>query len=708
MRSLTLVVLLATTLLTQLPLTAQQIDVSRIDIVRDEYGVPHIFAPTDEEVAYGLAWATCEDDFKTVQELLLGVKCKLATVKGKDGAVLDFLYQAVGVDRYVEEQFDEEYTGKFRKVLDYYAQGLNDYAEAYPKELLRKDLFPITSKDLVKSYTFTMSMLTSVYTEVIKIMKGNITDYEINLPDGSNAFAFNKNKTTDGNTYLAVNSHQPMEGLFSWYEAHVCSEEGWNMLGGTFPGGALIFLGTNEHLGWANTLNHPDLVDVYKLEMNPKEKHEYKFDDEWLELEVIPVKLKVKLGFLKIPVKKKVYWSKYGPTLKSKEGEFYSLRFPAQMEIGAAKQLYAMNKATNLEEFLDAMKMQEQAGVNTIYADRKSNIYFLSNGLFPYRSKGYDWLNVLPGNTSETLWEPKWHPFEELPQYLNPKAGYLYNTNNSPFLATGENENIDPYSINPTFGYLWEDNNRSIRTRKLIAKYDKISYQDFKDIKYDRMFDESMYTYGCENLGLFLKLDAEEFPDLKESIDVIQQWNYSTDVDNEHVAIMLYAFYNIVEKITSGATQYECNSFSKYEYAEALREAQKLMKKKFGSVQVRLGDVQKHARGDVELPVGGAPDVIAANMTKEYKKGMRRSDVGDSYIMMLQYAEDGVKIETVNAYGASNDPESPHYTDQMQMYVDQELKPMTLDKEEIYSKAKIIYHPTATPVEPKVTAGKEQ
>lgn len=665
-----------------------------IKIVRDAYGVPHIFATTDEEVAYGLAWAQSEDDFKTIQELLLAIRGKLGSVNGKDGAILDFMAKVSGVDRVVEEQFDGAFSPKFQLILDYFAQGLNDYAEAYPKEVLRNDLFPVDSKDLVKSYTLTMTFLTSVYTEIQKIMNGWITNYEGNLPDGSNAFAFNSSRTVDGKTYLAVNSHQPLQGLFSWYEAHVCSEEGWNFLGGTFPGGAVIFLGTNPHLGWANTLNHPDLCDVYKLEMNPDNNMQYKFDGKWEELEEIKFKMKVKVGFLKIPIKKKLYWSKYGSTIKTKHG-VYALRFPANMEIRAPEQLYMMNKATSYEEFMAAMNMQTQAGVNTIYADRQDNIYFLSNGLFPERKPGYDWLGVLPGNTSETLWEPDFYPLEDLPQILNPSSGYLYNTNNSPFSATGDADNIPIDSINPSFNYLWEENNRSLRAKYLISQFDgkKLTYDDFKQIKYDDKFNENMYTYSCEGLHVFFTLTVEEYPDLKESIEALQDWNMSADVDNKEATILLFAMNNIIDKIRDRGTAYECNAFGKEEYVEALRKAQKHMLKHFGKIRVPLGEAQKLVRGDVELPIGGAPDVIAASMSSDYKDGMLKVDVGDSYIMLLKYSKDSVEIETVHAYGSSANPDSPHYTDQMEMFVNHEYKKMTLDKHEVFAKAKKIYHP---------------
>ena len=672
--------------------THAQINISNIDIVRDKWGVPHIFGKTDAETSYGLAWATCEDDFKTVQRILLAVKGKLGEVDGKGGAVMDFLSFISGADRVVDASYDTSFTAQYKKVLDAYVDGLNAYAKAYPSEVLRKGVFPITSKDVVKEFVLTQMLLTSTYLDVQKIFLGTIKNYEQNYPQGSNAFAFNSSRTQDGKTYLAVNSHQPLEGMFSWYEAHICSEEGLNMLGATFAGGVNIFVGTNPNLGWACTLNHPDMDDVYKLEMNPKKHLEYKFDGKWEKLEVRKKTIKVKLGPFRIPITKTFYWSKYGTTISNKDG-FYSIRFAANMDIKSPEQLYRMNKSKTFAEWRNVMRGNHVPGMNFVYADRQDNIFYSSPAELPYRDPAYNWKNVLPGNTSKTLWEPRFHPFDSLPQVLNPKCGYLVNTNNSSWECTGAADCPKPDYFDPTYGYGFERNNRSIMAHYMISKYPKLSYEDFKTIKFNRSFNDSMYDYGLDNGTVMFNLSPVKYPELTDALEVIRSWNHQTDINNKEAALVTFALYNIIDKISARGTNYENNSFSEKEYAEALREAKNHMLKYFGSLRVPLGDVQKHARGNVEIPVGGMPEVLAATITQPYKNGMRRTFVGDSYIQLVKYSKDTLEIESINAFGASAKPYSPHYTDQMQMFVDQKLKPMTLDKATIYRNAERIYHP---------------
>ena len=669
-----------------------QINVNNIDIVRDKWGVPHIYGHTDAETAYGLAWAGCEDDFKTTQQMLLAVRGKLGEVNGKNGAIFDFLVYIIGADRMVPDRWDTILSPAYKKVLSAYVEGLNAFAAAHPDKVLRKELFPVHDIDILKEDIWINTMLTSVYVDIQKIFQGYISHYEVNYPSGSNGWAFNSYKTKEGKTFLGVNSHQPVDGLFSFYEAHLNSDEGMNMLGCTFNGLPSLLEGANTQLGWGCTLNHPDMDDVYKLDMNPNNPLQYWFDDHWETLEVRKKTIKVKVGAGLVPVTRTFYWSRYGTTIANKDG-FYAIRFPANMDIRSTEQLYRMNKAANFTQWRNAMRMGSIPGMNFVYADRNDTTFYVSTGQFAYRNPAYDWKHVLPGNTSATLWAPVFHPFDEMPQILNPKSGWLVNTNNTCFDVTAPADNLKPGNYDPTFGFGTDENNRSIMAHYLIGKYNKLSYDDFKRIKYNREFNDSMYEYSLNNINVLMNLNPVKYPDLADAIAVVKSWNHGSEPDNKEAALVDVALFQIIDKLVDKGVNYEANSCSEKEYAAALRAAKKHMLKYFGSLRVPLGDVQKHVRGNVVLPIGGVPEVLAANISEPYKNGMRKSNVGESYIELVRYSKDTVEIESVSPFGASNDPASRHYTDQMQMFVDQKLKPMTLDRATIYKNAESIYHP---------------
>jgi len=676
------------------PLTIfSQINPDKITIIRDQWGVPHIYAKTDAEVAYGLAWAAAEDDFKTIQETLLPLRGKLGLYKGVEGAILDFAVEVIDVHPLVEEKYETDISPAFKKILDAYAAGMNAYAKKHPKEILIKKLFPVTGKDVIKGYVLALTLLSSVQDDMGKIISGKIGLFEKNTPTGSNAFALNSNKTKDGQTYLAINPHQPLEGPYSWYEAHLVSEEGLNILGATLLGGMHIFVGANENLGWTHTVNHADFSDVYKLEMHKTEKNKYFFDGKWETLEMRKVKLKVKFLGIKIGVKRKIYRSKHGVVLKSKDGNYYAIRFPANHTIGGAEQWYKMNKAKNFTEFKSAVSRLGVPTTNLMYADNQDNIYYVGLGLFPKRNPAYNWKNVLPGHTSEVVWEPDFYPLSELAQYHNPSSGYLGNCNHTPFNASAPEDNIAPTSINSTMGYMTGDNNRSYRYHDLMGKKGKISYGEFKEIKFDTKWHTPAHVYSYSNLELLLQLDSKKYPDLAKCIQHLNQWNRETDVDNIGAAIFSLTIYFIQKELKEkGVFPNEYPLMEPF-VIEMLQKTNKHLKKHFKTVDVPLGELQRHIRGDKSIPIWGTPNVIAAMHGLPHKKGRFKIFAGESYVSLVRFTDEGTQIESIVPYGSSNHSDSPHYDDQMEMYSRHELKKMSLKKEDVLKSAKRTYHP---------------
>jgi acyl-homoserine-lactone acylase len=661
-----------------------QINPAKIDIIRDSFGVPHIFGKTDPDVAYGLAWAHAEDDFGTIQQSLMAGKSMLAQYQGKKGASIDYIIHLLRIPELVEAKYESDLSPAFKKLLEGYAAGLNAYAAEHPKEVLLKKAFPVTPKDMVQYSVLQLCVLSGADKALSSIFGGTVPLLENYKTAGSNAFAFNSAKTTDGQVYLDINAHQPLEGPVAFYEAHLNSEEGWNIIGANFPGAPCILHGCNEYLGWAHTVNAPDKLDVYQLEINPKNKLQYKFDGKWETLEAKTAPLKVKVAGVIAPLSKKAYWSKYGPTIITPRGVF-SIRMPAQMDIRGLEQWYAFNKAKNFTEFKSALNMLAIPGYNIVYADRYDTIFYISNGRIPVRDKSYNWKTTLPGNTSKTLWTDL-HPLSNLPQVLQPKSGYGYNTNHSPFHSTEGTDN--PSIIDPTMGYETLENNRSMRFDELIQPLNKVSYEDFKRIKFDRQFPSSFY-YPSKIDTVFL-LNSTEFPDIADIITHLGNWNRNSDAES----IGAGTFFFVQAAANKNKALYLQNkSISKTLAAQLLREAKQTMLKDFGKTNIALGEVQKLVRGTKEIPLPGLPDVLAPMYSVPYKDGKWKGNQGDAYIELVRFTKDGPQIESLNVYGASAKKDSPHYTDQMEMFTRQQTKKMTLNKAEVYKNAKSIYHP---------------
>lgn len=662
-----------------------QINPKNVTIARDSFGVPHIFAKTDAEAAYGLAWAHAEDDFKTIQILTLSGKGLLGKAFGKKGAQADYVIALLRCREIVEEKFNT-LSPEFLTLIRGYLQGLNDYAKKHPEEVIVKKCFPINEKEYLTAATFSVCLVAGIDDVLGKIFGGKVPTLPGFISGGSNAFAIHSSKTTTGEAFLAINAHQPLEGPVAFYEAHMMSEEGLNILGGLFPGAPCILHGANENLGWAHTVNYPDKTDVFQLQMNPSNNNQYRFDDKWIDLEVKKVKLKVK--GIPVTIHKKVYWSKYGATIKTAKGVF-SVRFGANQDIKALEQWYKMDKARNFTEFRSALNMIGIPMFNIMYADRNDTIFYVSNGKIPVRnpSKEYNWLSTVPGNTSKTLWT-EFYPFSYLPQYINPKSGYLYNTNHSPFLATEKDENLKPEDFDKNASWERYDNNRSAKFYELIPKNEKLDFETFKLIKFNRQLPAQLhYRYGIDSLYL---LKATDYKETEEIITTLQQWDKKGEAESKGAAAFLL-LYNHISKALAGQPPRQLTTA---ELLETIQHIKDYQLKYFGRTGIVLGDLQKLVRGKDEFPLSGIPDVLAAMSNVPYKDGKVKDDFGDAYIELVRFPKNGLPIiESVNAFGASNHPGSKHYEDQVPLYLQQKTKHMSLDKQEVLSKAERIYHP---------------
>lgn len=669
---------------------------SSIKIARDTFGVPHIIAKTDAEVAYGLAWAQCEDDFITMQELMAACKGVLGEIKGQEGITADFGIKFMGLREIAEEKYSNDVTGDFKSYLESFVDAVNNYAKLHPEKVILEGLFPLQGVDIITGYLLGNMEVSHAAKDLMKILEGTIIeDLVSDVPKGSNAFAFSKNKTKDGKTYLAINSHQPLEGWYSWYEAHLISEEGLNILGGTFAGGICIFHGVNQYLGWSHTVNHADFSDVYQLEMHPTNENLYKFDDQWLALEEKKYTSWLKIiGPIKIPIHRTIYKSNYGPTFKTEKGVF-AWRFMVGKSIKMAEQWYRMNKARNFKEFKNALKIRGITSLNIVYADREDTIYYLSNGRFPYRNPIYDWSKVVPGNSSETLWDDTIIPLDSLPQVLNPSSGFVFNTNNTPFSSTDDKNNPKETRLNQIMGYqgIGLENNRSSRFLELISQYDSISYDDFKTIKYDHQYPSKLITPKAMNLEMMMHLDENKYPKISDAILLLKNWDRKSNKENKIAPLFILSYKYLDEKRKKENRIHRNGMITLEDCIYGITKAKEELLANYGELEVSLGQFQRHIRNRVDLPIGGAPDVLAAMYSSKQKDGRYRAFAGESYIELVRFNKDGVEIETINSFGSNANIGDIHSTSQMELFSNQKLKKMTLDKEKVLKNAVRIYHP---------------
>lgn len=689
-------------------ITAQVNPNYNVTIVRDSFGVPHIFGKTDADCSYGLVYSALEDDYKTVMWGLLLSRGKLGLMLGIEGAKIDYAVQLLGVPDFIEKHYATDLSPETRKLLEAGAAAGNDWVKKNPDKVLFKNLLPIRPTDFIAGYMLSMALMTGVDKAITSVVDGKaptVLEYNKNAR-GSNALAMNSNITADGNVYLDCNAHQPLEGPMSWYEAHLHSDEGLNILGATFHGAVSIFHGTNENLGWAHTTNYFDAIDIYQLEPDPKKKNHYLVDGKSYKLEASSAKLSVNLA--KKPMEKKFvltigkkkWWSIYGATYKNKKGLF-AIRLASNMTLTSVEEWYKMNKAKNFTEFRKALDMKGIINQYVTYADRFDTIYCVSNGAMPIRADGYNWESTVPGNTTKTLWK-EYLPHDSLPHVLNPKCGYVFEVNNTSYTMTARDENPQPLTCQKNISFaLWETN-RSMRFYEIMATKQnrKLTWEDFLEIKYDHHYPQRVVApFKNFDLEEAFHLEETKYPDIADAIAVMKAWGINrsghiTDTNATLVYKWIYGtYFSINDEIEKKFTE---NPEYKIEYfAEGVRKAKAEMLRDFGKLNVPLGDFQRHQRGDVDLPTTGGPDMWNAKYGDNYQNGKRRMTAGESYILLTKFKKDGSLPElcSVMCYGSSNTPGAKHYTDQMQLYVNQQTKEESLSKEWAYKHAERIYKP---------------
>lgn len=667
-----------------------------VRILRDTWGVPHIFGKTDADAAFGLAYAHAEDDFETIQGSLLAARGKLASVYGRKSAPIDYMVHLLRIWDDIEEKYETDLSAEARAVCEAAADGFNHYAALHPHKV-KHGVLPVTGKDVVAGFVQKVPMFFGLDDTLKELMgperKRKVSERStdrvtlsfpaFDLPTGSNTFAVGPNRSADGKTRLAVNSHQPWDGPVAWYEAHVHSEEGWDMVGGLFPGSPIILLGHNRNLGWAHTVNRPDLIDVYVLDINPENEYQYRFDGEWLDLEVRSAPIKVKLlGPISWTFKREVLWSVYGPVVRRPHGT-YAVRYAGMGDVRQVEQWYRMNKARTLSEWKDAMRMQAIPSLNCGYADREGNIYYVFNALLPMRAEGYDWKQYLPGDTSETLWT-EYVPFEKLPQVINPASGFILNCNSSPFRATLGPENPKLEDFSPTSGIETRMTNRALRAMELLGADESITEEEFYGYKYDMAYSKESKI--ADTVREILGMPPPDDPVVREAMDVLRSWDLRTNPENNCTAIGVLTAQPALMARFRGETPPDL--------AETFADIAHKLKKAYGRIDVPWSTVNRLRRGKVDIGLGGGPDILHAVYGGKLTNGTVAGRAGDCYLLMVTFDSNGVTSRSIHQYGsATTDKTSPHYADQSPLFARRQTKPVWLDEAQIRANLEREYRP---------------
>jgi acyl-homoserine lactone acylase PvdQ len=687
-----------------------------VTIYRDDYGVPHVYGPTDAACAFGYMYAQAEDNFWQIEDSYIRSLGRASEVYGAKTVADDELVRALEIPRLAQEEY-EHLPARTKEILHAGSEGLNYFLarnpQVKPRLLTRFEPWYGLAFNRYALYFQFIYRRSGLGPEDIKSVteqdgaKGEDKKTSAKLEarerdawmlaaesQGSNMWAVTPARSADGHALLFINPHQPFFGAGQWYEGHVHSDEGWDMTGASFFGSPLPTIGHNEFLGWSHTVNAPDIVDVWEEAFDkPGDPLAYRYDGEYRRATEWSDTLKVKTASGMAEHKVTFRKTHHGPIVARRDGKWLSVKMARFEEGGQLDEWYNMTRARNLDEFKKAMSATAVPMFNAVYADREGNIFYVYNGAVPRRSPKFDWSKPVDGSTSGTEWHG-YHAFNELPQVTNPKSGFVQNCNSTPFLTT-LGDNPDPGQF-PKYMVGEGDTARARISRRILWNQDKFTFDEWAKAGFNT------YVIQAETELGDLSKAWDKSPSAKAASAYAELMNWDHVSRTNSVPMTLFTLWH--EKQYGTAV---IRAGKKEDPVRSLEQVLSDLEGAFGTWRVAWGDLnrlerrqsggEEPFRDDVKsLPVAGAPgDVgIVFNFYARPEKDQKRryGVAGHSFISVVDFGAE-IQARSILVFGENSDPASPHYFDQSELYARQEFKPAYFSLADIKAHAERTYHP---------------
>ncbi len=663
-------------------------------IRRDNYGVPHILAETEEAASFGYGYAQAEDHILTIARLMLQARSEEARYFGERFAASDFrikqfkMYEGAVIGYAKTPPW-------FQRILDGFAAGYNRYIEKNRAEL-PEWIKPIDAVDVL-AHGRRMYIM-EFYMGDIGPVIGSVRSGR--RQPGSNMWAIGKERSETGNGLLLGNPHLPWFGGFIFHEAHLTVPGKLNFHGACLVGFPTVAVGFNDTLGWSHTVNPNDPNDVYELTLDPKNPEAYIYDGASIPMKKETVTIEVLTDDGIVTETRDFFWSHFGPVLAFNDGKAYAAKSASLDEYRFFEQWYLMTKARTLDEFRSVLDMQALPMFNIGYADVEGNCFYLCNGRFPKRPEGdYDWAGIVPGDTSDTEWN---HilPVAKLPALLNPPGGYIQNSNSAPWY-TNLGAIIDRRDYPPEI-FPNENSLRSQLGLEMIEADDSLTLEEIKDYK----FNEKLLLADRVKDSLIeaIRGKSADGVDLDRAADILESWDNSVSVESRGSTLFVEFWRRYFGKADPVyATPWTETKPASTPYGigdpktarESLAYAIKRVEERYGAIDVAWGDVHRLRRGDIDVPIGGLTTEYGAFRVIQYrgdKDGKQVPAFGDSFVFAVEFTTPPTGY-SVLAYSQSENPDSPHYNDQTDLFAGGQWKKIRFTEGDLAGHIERSYRP---------------
>jgi acyl-homoserine lactone acylase PvdQ len=692
----------------------------KITIIRDNWGIAHVYGKTDADAVFGMLYAQCEDDFNRVELNYITALGRLAEVEGEQALYAD-LRSRLYNDTVRAIRLYKESPSDLRKLMDAFADGINFYLSGHP------DIKPQLLTRFQSWYPLLFSEgsiggdLTGISLSDLKQFYGNERSPSTTIDDdaeprGSNGFAIAPSRSESGNALLLINPHT---SFYFRSEIHVNSDEGLNAYGAVTWGQFFIYQGFNPYCGWMHTSTYADAVDEYLETVSRKGKAVfYKHGSTTKPFKQRDITLKYKTATGKGEKTITAYFSHHGPVIGEKKGKWLTISMMDD-PLHALQQSYGRTKARGYDEYKKVMELNGNSSNNTVFADNKGTIAYWHGNFIPKRDTRFNWNAPVDGSDPDTDWKGL-HSIGEIIQLRNPANGWLQNCNSTPFTAAGADS--PKRTSYPSYMAPDGQNYRGINAQRVLSRAGKFTLESLIKAAYD----PALTAFEKLIPALEIAWDKSNDDTLKQKLaspfERIMRWDKNATTSSTGATLAMYWGRKLqllaLSRLASDEQaahrsdvvfmiDYMIANTSEQEKLKCLDDAVSQLTADFQSWEIPWGEVNRFQRltGKVEeryddaepsLPVAFASSFwgsLPAFGSRQYPNTKKMyGNVGNSFVAVVEFGQK-IRAKSIVTGGASSDPSSPNFNDQSPMYVKAEFKDVLYYREDVEKNAVRKYQP---------------
>ncbi|NVD97450.1 penicillin acylase family protein [Massilia sp. BJB1822] len=688
----------------------------RVSILRDKWGIAHVYGNTDADAVFGMVYAQAEDDFKRIELNYINAMGRLAEVEGEKALYQDLRMKLFITPELLKSQYQAS-PAWLKKLMGAWADGLNFYLHTHP------DVQPrlLTRFEPWMALSFSegsiggdiesidLKQLEAFYSKAPQrpqLVPALAMEKE---PSGSNGFAIAPALSKSGHALLMINPHT---SFYFRPEIHVVSRQGLNAYGAVTWGQFFVYQGFNERLGWMHTSGGADVIDEFVETVAEQDgKLLYQYGKEQRPVKAVAIRLPYKTAQGMAEKTVTAYFTHHGPIVREQDGKWVAVALMNE-PLKALTQSYVRTKARNYAAFYKAMELRTNSSNNTVYADADGNIAYFHGNFVPVRDAAFDYTKPVDGSNPATDWKGL-HAVKDTIQLFNPKNGWIQNTNNWPFSAAGAySPRRQDY---PAYMSVYPENARGIHAVRVLQNQHDFTLDSLIAAAYDSqltafepLLPQLVRAYDESPASDLLKAG------LTEQISLLRDWNMRYSLNSVPTSLAIYWLQELVKTHGPAAREkrmpvldYVGSQITTQQRLEALTRASARLESDFGSWKTPWGEINRFQRlnGDIvqsfdddkpSIPVpyaSGNWGALAAYGPLTPPKTRRiYGERGNSFVAAVEFGP-RIRAKSILAGGQSSDPASPHFLDQAEMYARGEFKEVLFYREDVEKNLERKYHP---------------